>query len=68
MADVHIWDGKMAGVLWKNIHTNLYLTLCGVHVGWNELAYDGVSRPIEPTCMGCILVRFQHEAEEQDGA
>jgi hypothetical protein len=65
MADVHLWGGKYDR--WdENSHTTPYLTLCGVPVVWGELAYDRIGRPIEPTCMGCILVKFQQKAERAE--
>jgi hypothetical protein len=65
MADVHIWASKLDGNIWdENIRTYMYLTLCGIHVKWALCEHRVLS---EPTCMGCILVRFQQKAEEQDG-
>jgi hypothetical protein len=67
MADVHIWDGEFSRTSWdKTTHETLYLALCGASVHGNELAFP-IDRSIEPTCMGCILMKFQQMAEEQDG-
>jgi hypothetical protein len=49
--------------------TDVWPTLCGIHVSWVELArrQEAFTQSKQPTCMGCILIKFQHDAEEQDG-
>jgi hypothetical protein len=80
--DIHLWDRIRGGSIWdENIHAYMYPTLCGIYVRWaqrtptdalSQLAFDfGLPRKdhlLTPTCMGCILVKFQQEAEEQDGS
>jgi hypothetical protein len=69
MADIHLWDGSLKsslvaqGGLAEGV--SRYPTLCGIHVSWVELVWWG-TQSRQPTCMGCILVKFQEEAE-QDG-
>jgi hypothetical protein len=66
MADIHLWDSASNKTIWKSVSTFLHPTLCGVHVAHPALAWEEPTSK-EPTCMGCILVKFQEEAE-QDGS
>jgi hypothetical protein len=72
--EIHLWADRLNEARgrsrWNETRRQyLYPALCGVHVGWNELTRrpDTFIPSKQPTCMGCILVRFQQKAEEQDG-
>jgi hypothetical protein len=61
--DIHIWGGGLRKRIWdgSGAYITLYPTLCGIHVRWGALFKR---EPIEPTCMGCILVKFERMAEQ----
>jgi hypothetical protein len=65
--DVHLWGGNLAAARvvvdgpQRAIRNKewLYKTLCGDFVPWLAITFHK-----QPTCMGCILVRFQQKAED----
>jgi hypothetical protein len=62
-SDIHIWGSKQVkwGPLGDGGNKWLYKALCGDLVDGVNIAF--LAR-IQPTCMGCVLVKFQQMAED----
>jgi hypothetical protein len=61
-SDVHIQIPMKKSILQKDTYQLLYPTVCGDWVDAEQFGYGTVQ--VEPTCMGCILVRFVEESED----
>jgi hypothetical protein len=59
--DIHI---RKDGVARHEPFKVKFPTLCGTYVNLDCMTYEDWSILKPPTCMGCILVCFQEEAEK----
>lgn len=66
MSDIHIRDFDRTAELSMLGSDQLYPVLCGQSVEEKYLSRL-YSWSEKPTCMGCILVRFQNRAKEKYG-
>jgi hypothetical protein len=58
--DIHLWDGNNKWYVGGK-EFMLYKALCGDLVPWSNVACYK-----QPTCTGCILLKFQYQAEQAE--